>query len=103
MKNNTIKNISDILESSSLSRIVLRANELNSIDKKLQHLLPTEYLGCYRLINLVNNQLVFEVQNATVYRSLQLNQLQLLKLIQCQFPDILQLKFKINPNFQSTK
>lgn len=100
MKNSSIKNISEVLENSSLSRIVQRANELNLLNQKVQKLLPETFRGLYRIINLVDNQLIFEVQNATVRQGLQLQHFHLLKLIQTDFPEVTQLQFKVNPNFK---
>lgn len=100
MKNSSIKNISEVLENSSLSRIVQRANELNLLNQKVQKLLPETFRGLYRIINLVDNQLIFEVQNATVRQGLQLQHFNLLKLIQTDFPEVTQLQFKVNPNFK---
>lgn len=100
MKNSSIKNISEVLENSSLSRIVQRVNELNLLNQKVQKLLPETFRGLYRIINLVDNQLIFEVQNATVRQGLQLQHFNLLKLIQTDFPEVTQLQFKVNPNFK---
>ena len=61
MKNQSIKNITDILQNSSLTKIVQRANELNDLNQKIQKLLPNQYRGLYRIVNLVDNQLISEI------------------------------------------
>ncbi|WP_150539997.1 DciA family protein [Actinobacillus vicugnae] len=100
MKNSAIKNITEVLQNSSLSRIVQRANQLNDLHLKVQKLLPQQYHGLYRIVNLVDNQLVFEVQNATVRQGLQLQSAHLLQLIHSDFPHVTELQFKVNPSFR---
>lgn len=100
MKNTTTKNITDILQNSSLARIVQRADILHLLNLKIQQNLPSFYRGLYRITNLVDNQMTFEVQSAVVAQGLQLQQASLLPLIQADFPEVTVLKFKINPNFK---
>ncbi len=101
MKNSTTKNIHEILQNSSLTKIVQRANELNELNRKIQQLLPEQYRELYRILNLSDNLLTFEVQNATIRQGLLLQQTSLLKLIQTDFPQVTELQFKVNPNFKS--
>lgn len=101
MKNSATKNIHEILQNSSLTKIVQRANELNELNRKIQQLLPKQYHGLYRILNLSDNLLTFEVQNATIRQGLLLQQTYLLKLIQTDFPQVTELQFKVNPNFKS--
>lgn len=101
MKNSTTKNIHEILKNSSLTKIVQRANELNELNRKIQQLLPEQYRELYRILNLSDNLLTFEVQNATIRQGLLLQQTSLLKLIQTDFPQVTELQFKVNPNFKS--
>lgn len=101
MKNSTTKNIHEILQNSSLTKIVQRANELNELNRKIQQLLPEQYRELYRILNLSDNLLTFEVQNATIRQGLLLQQMSLLKLIQTDFPQVTELQFKVNPNFKS--
>lgn len=100
MKNSTTKPISEILQNSALTRIVQRANELNQMNVKIQRLLPSVYHRLYRIVNLSDNQLVFEVPNASIRQGLLLQQATLLKLIQAEFPQVSELKIKVNPNFK---
>lgn len=100
MKNSTTKPISEILQNSALTRIVQRANELNQMNVKIQRLLPSIYHRLYRIVNLSDNQLVFEVPNASIRQGLLLQQATLLKLIQAEFPQVSELKVKVNPNFK---
>ncbi|WP_373777766.1 DciA family protein [Glaesserella sp.] len=100
MKNSTTKNITEVLQNSSLSRIVQRANELNALNDKIQTILPSIYRGLYRIVNLSDNSLTFEVQSATIRQGLLLQQESLLKLIRMDFPQITSLQFNVNPNFK---
>ena len=100
MKNSTRKNITEVLQNSSLSRIVQRANELNLLNQKIQNLLPKQYRGLYRIVNLVDNCLIFEVQNATIRQGLLLQRTLLLELIRLDFPTVTELQFKVSPSFK---
>lgn len=99
MKIQPLKNISDILQNSSLTKIVERSNQINLVNQKIQQRLPEQYRNLYRIVNLYDNLLVIEVQNATVRQGLLLQQPLLLKLIQTDFPDITALEFRLNPEF----
>lgn len=99
MKIQPLKNISDILQNSSLTKIVERSNQINLVNQKIQQRLPEQYRNLYRIVNLYDNLLVIEVQNATVRQGLLLQQPLLLKLIQTDFPDITALAFRLNPEF----
>ncbi|KMK52425.1 hypothetical protein RO21_00815 [[Actinobacillus] muris] len=100
MKKNTTRNIGELLQNSSLAKIVQRANELNMLNHNIQQLLPSQYRGLYRIVNLYDNLLVFEVQNATVRQGLLLQQAHLLKCIQTDLPQVSELQFKVNPDFK---
>ncbi|STY64348.1 Uncharacterised protein [Mannheimia haemolytica] len=52
----------------------------------------------YRVVNLVDNQLIVSVKNATVRQGLILQQNMLLKQIQTDLPEITQLEFRVNPS-----
>lgn len=49
-------------------------------------------------MNLVDNQLIVSVKNATVRQGLILQQNMLLKQIQTDLPEITQLEFRVNPS-----
>ncbi|MFA9488218.1 MULTISPECIES: DciA family protein [unclassified Mannheimia] len=98
MKNSAPKKINDILQNSTLSRIVEKANFVNDLNQKIQKILPESYRGLYRVANLVDNQLIINVQSATVRQGLLLQQASLLVQIQTELPQITQLEFKVNPS-----
>lgn len=100
MRNSKIKNINTILQQSSLGKIVERSQLLYELNQKIPKLLPESYLGLYRITNLVDNSLVFNVQNATVRQGLLLQQAALLKQIQRNYPQITRLEIRITPSFQ---
>ncbi|MBR0572977.1 DciA family protein [Pasteurella atlantica] len=102
MKNSTTKNISELLKQTKLSYIVERANLLNNLNYKIQQRLPQSYREFYRIANLEDNQLVFEVQSATIKSGLQLQQKELLNLIKIDFPNVTDLSFRINPNLKNS-
>ncbi|QLB21246.1 hypothetical protein A6B43_06805 [Vespertiliibacter pulmonis] len=101
MKIQPLKNISDILQNSSLAKIVERSNQINLINQNIKQRLPTQYQNLYRIVNLYDNSLVIEVPSASVRQGFLLQQSLLLKLIQTDFPNITELEFKLNPEFKT--
>ena len=51
-------------------------------------------------MNLVDNQLIFDVPNATIRQGLQLQQAEILVLIRNDYPQVSECLFKVNPNFK---
>ncbi|AHG73683.1 MULTISPECIES: DciA family protein [Mannheimia] len=98
MKNSAPKKINEILQNSTLSRIVEKANFVNDLNQKIQKILPESYRGLYRVANLVDNQLIINVKSATVRQGLLLQQTALLAQIQTDLPEITQLEFRVNPS-----
>lgn len=103
MKNSAPKKIHDILQNSTFSRIVEKANDINMLNDKMQKILPESYRGLYRVANLVDNQLIINVQNATVRQGLLLQQAALLVQIQTDLPEITRFEFRVNPSVMSFK
>lgn len=100
MKNHAPKNINEILQNSTLTQIVEKVNYLNSLNQKIQKILPESLRGLYRVANLIDNQLVINVQNATIRQGLILQQARLLEQIQSDLPQITCIEFKVNPGFR---
>lgn len=100
MKIQPFKNISEILQNSSLIKIVERSNQINLINQKIQQKLPSQYQNFYRIVNLYDSLLIIEVPNASIRQGFLLQQSLLLKLIQSDFPNITRLEFKLNPEFK---
>lgn len=98
MKNSAPKKINEILQNSTLSRIVEKANFVNDLNQKIQKILPQSYRGLYRVANLVDNQLIINVKSASVRQGLLLQQTALLAQIQTDLPEITRLEFKVNPS-----
>lgn len=98
MKNSAPRNINEILQNSTLTRIVEKANFINDLNQKVQKILPESFRGLYRVVNLVDNQLIINVQNATIRQGLIFQQAILLQKIQADLPEITELEFRVNPN-----
>ena len=60
---------------------------------------PSEQIKI-NLRNLVDNCLIFEVQNATIRQGLLLQRTLLLELIRLDFPTVTELQFKVSPSFK---
>ena len=101
MKIQPTRNITEILQNSSLTKIVERSNQINLINSQLQHIFPQQYRNFYRLVDFSDTLFVIEVQNAVIRQGLLLQQVFLLKLIQVDFPEITHLEIKVNPNFRA--
>lgn len=94
-----MKNITEILQTSSLGKIVERASNLNELNRIIPQIMPAQYAGLYRVANLVNDQLVFDVKNASVRQGLLLQEAILLNRIQQYYPKISLLVFRVRPYF----
>ena len=90
-------NIKDLLETSDLSKIMQKGLFLNQLNQQLQQIFPAQCKGLYRLANFTQDSLIIEVTNAVVRQSLLFKQQDLLNLIQKDYPEIIKLTFKINP------
>lgn len=99
MRHSSTKNISEVLEQSSLSRLVERANQLNNLNDLLQQKLPEPFKRRCRVVNVSDDSLTLETPNAVVHQGLRLQQAYLLTIIQQAFPRIQTLLFRINPDF----
>ena len=97
MKKSPVKKINTILKNSSLVQIVKRANELGELQQKMEQLLPPQFQGLYRIVNLDDNLLTVHVQNATVRQGFLLQQQHFIQLIQKDFPQISALEINIVP------
>ncbi|WP_301098906.1 DUF721 domain-containing protein [Otariodibacter sp.] len=101
MKIQSVKNIIDILENSSLSKIVQKSNQINTLNEHLKYQLPEQYKPLFRVTNIHHKSVTIDVKNASVHQGFLLQRAFLLKLIQTEFPHITQLELRVNPDFKS--
>lgn len=90
-------NVQDVLENSSLGKIMQKGILLQQLNEQLERLFPSQFKGFYRVANIAKNSLVIEVANAMVRQGLLFKQQELLAQIQQFQPQIQQLNFKVNP------
>ncbi|AZI13623.1 DciA family protein [Avibacterium paragallinarum] len=90
-------NVQDVLENSSLGKIMQKGILLQQLNEQLERLFPSQFKGFYRVANIAENSLVIEVANAMVRQGLLFKQQELLAQIQQFQPQIQQLNFKVNP------
>lgn len=90
-------NVQDVLENSSLGKIMQKGILLQQLNEQLERLFPSQFKGFYRVANIAENSLVIEVANAMVRQGLLFKQQELLAQIQHFQPQIQQLNFKVNP------
>lgn len=101
MKKTTLKGIDQILANSILTRIVERVNGLDELNQNIQQIIPKEYSGLYRITNLTDNSLKFDVRDGTTRSGFLLRKTEFLRLIQEKYPEITELEFNINPKFNA--
>ncbi|MDO4626966.1 MAG: DciA family protein [Pasteurellaceae bacterium] len=92
-----IVNIKDVLQKSSLGKIMQRGLFLNDLNQQIQTIFPNQFNGLYKIVNLEQNELRIDVANGTVRQGFLLRQNELLALVQTHFPDISRLVFRVNP------
>lgn len=100
MKIQPVKNIIDVLENSSLSKIVQKTNEINTLNEQLKYQLPEQFKPLFRVTNIHHDAVTIDVKNASVRQGFLLQRAFLLKLVQAEFPHITQLELRVNPDFK---
>ncbi|UEA16814.1 DUF721 domain-containing protein [Pasteurella canis] len=91
-------NVVELLENSSLAKIMKKGLFLNELNLHLQQSFPKQYQGLYKVANLEQDTLYLEVANAIVRQALLFQQNHLLTLIKTNYPEVKHIKFYINPN-----
>lgn len=92
-------NIKNVIDNSSITKIMQHARFLAQLNQQLQQLFPPHFQQQFRIANIQANQLCLEVKSATVRQALLFRQRELLKLVQQDYPNINQLSIRINPIF----
>ncbi|SMB88281.1 Protein of unknown function [Pasteurella testudinis DSM 23072] len=101
MRNNKMKNITDIVEKSQFAEIAKRGLFLSELNRKLQDTFPPQFKGRFRVANIRDGVLHCEVQNAMLRQAILFRRTELLGLVQQAFPEVQQLALKINPELAS--
>ncbi|QLB13415.1 uncharacterized protein DUF721 [Bisgaardia hudsonensis] len=95
------KNINQIIEKTTFSQIIKKSAFINELNEKIQFLFPKEFKGYYRVLEIEQHNILFEVANAMVRQAFLFNQKKLLELINKEYPEIKEIKFSINPELNS--
>lgn len=90
-------NVKDLLETSSITDIMRKGIFLNNLNQQLQTLFPAQFKGLFRLVNFTSDSLNIEVTSAVVRQGFLFRQQALLQIVQKDYPEILKLNFKVNP------
>ncbi|MFD1805187.1 DciA family protein [Pasteurella oralis] len=94
-------NVKELLENSSLAKIMKKGLFLNELNLHLQQHFPKQYQGLYKVANLEQDTLYLEVANAIVRQALMFQQKSLLALVNINYPEVKTIKFHINPSLLS--
>lgn len=97
---NTTKNITEVLQNSTFSRLVRRANQLNALNAQIQHQLPPLFQGRCKAVKLEENRLFLEVPSAVIRQAVLLQQAVVLQAIQAEFSQVNELEIRVNPDFK---
>ena len=90
-------NIQQILQNSDYATVMQKGLFINELNLFLQKIIPKQFNQLYRLSNFSEDSLIIEVQNAMVRQALLFEQSKIIAQIKQTYPEIKQLKFKINP------
>lgn len=93
-------NIMDVMEQSSFAEMMKQGLALHEISQKFNRTFPPEFQGKFRIGRVTDDALFIEVTNAIVRQGILFRQAELLKLIQEEFPQVVRLDVKINPEFK---
>ncbi|AAK03305.1 TPA: DUF721 domain-containing protein [Pasteurella multocida] len=91
-------NVIELLENSSLAKIMKKGLFLNALNLHLQQRIPQQYQGLYNVANLEQDTLYLDVANASVRQALLFEQKTILARIHQDYPEVKKIKFTITPN-----
>lgn len=98
-----IRNINQVIEDSSFSKLMQKGLMINDLNTQLQRIFPVQFQGLYRVANVENGILSIEVMNAVVRQGVMFYQGQLLAVAQSIMPEIKELIFYVNPTLNNLK
>ena len=98
-KKTKIKNIQEVIEKSSLVKIIDKGVKIIEINQKLSQFLSVEYRHKIRLANIRNQIACLECQSAAIRYGIQFQQHKILEFLQQCEPTIKKLEIKVNPNY----
>ncbi|HHF5227527.1 TPA: DciA family protein [Haemophilus influenzae] len=92
-------NITDVLEQSPFAKIMKKGLAINKLNQKFNRIFPQEFHGKFRIGNITDHLIFIEVSNAIVRQGILFRQIELLTLIQEEFPQVTGFEITINPGF----
>lgn len=92
-------NIVEIMEQSSFAQIMQKGLAIHELNQKFNRTFPQEFQGLFRIGQINGDTIFIEVANAIVRQGMLFRQLDLLTLIQKDYPQIKKLDLKISPEF----
>ncbi|ADO81410.1 TPA: DciA family protein [Haemophilus influenzae] len=92
-------NITDVLEQSPFAKIMKKGLAINELNQKFNRIFPQEFYGKFRIGNITDHLIFIEVSNAIVRQGILFKQIELLTLIQEEFPQVTGFEITINPGF----
>ena len=93
-------NIVDVMEHSSFAKMMKKGLAIHELNQKFNRTFPPEFRGLFRIGHINGEELFIEVANAIVRQGILFRQVELLKLIQTDYPQVKRLTVKINPEFK---
>lgn len=90
-------NIMDVLEQSPFAKIMKKGLAINELNQKFNRIFPQEFHGKFRIGNITDHLIFIEVSNAIFRQGILFKQIELLTLIQEEFPQVTGFEIAINP------
>ncbi|OOF38861.1 hypothetical protein BKK47_07945 [Rodentibacter mrazii] len=94
-------NIVEIMEQSSFAQIMQKGLAIHELNQKVNRTFPQEFQGLFRIGQINGDTIFIEVANAIVRQGMLFRQLDLLTLIQKDYPQVKRLDLKVSPEFNS--
>ena len=85
-------NIMDVMTQSSFAQIMQKGLAIHELNQKFQ--------GKFKIGSVNGTSLFIEVANAMIRQGFLFQQMELLKIIQAEFPQVKTLEIKVNPEFK---
>lgn len=93
-------NIMDVMTQSSFAQIMQKGLAIHELNQKFNCTFPPEFQGKFKIGSVNGTSLFIEVANAMIRQGFLFQQMELLKIIQAEFPQVKTLEIKVNPEFK---
>ncbi len=100
MKYSNLQNIQNIINNSSLAKIMVRTQLVNNLNEYLKTHLPTKYGDYFKIINIRDNKVIISVPSATYQKGFTDHKQTFINVLKSFDNNLNMVEFIIDPNFK---